>query len=861
MTDEVGRQKKVYSDALGRQWKAEALNWDLSVYSTSVSVFNARDQVTRVKQYAGVAPGGASSTDEAASCPSGTCQETILAYDGYGRLSSKHVPEQNAGAATVYAYNNDDTIQSVTDARGSYATYSYNSRHLVTGIVYTPSSGVTPTATVGYGYDAAGNRTSMTDGFGSKTYSYNQLSQMMSETRTFADPSPPYLNASFTLSYDYNLGGQLKKITDPTNTTINYGFDLSGRLNAVTGSDSLYAGVSDYASNFQYRASGATKHLDYGNSLKLDLSYNNRLQASEYDLKTSAGSFVMGQQYQYYGDGRISASTDLTNSNLNRGYGYDQAGRLASGNTANGSLYGPYSQTYNYDAWDNMNSRSWRTFYYNQYCHCMVPTTNYSSSTYTNNRNTTTGWNYDADGRLIGSSDNGVNSVTTFDGAGELIASTRPGRTTSQGLDGDGHRVKWVENNVTTYHLRSSALGGYTIVELDQYGNKLRGYVYDGGEEIAKQESGQVLWGQRDVSGASMRLTNSTGAVTSRIETDPLETQVSDSSAYNYNGGGSGYGLNPNGFYGDPTMPNMGCRQDGFEADCNKVMRDLSEGIAVQCPNNNCSPISANGQWYSYRYTDNGAGWMSNNQFFGVPRTRPSLSGPNRSRPFADIEFPLHSPRYLPFNIAPKKTLCDYLESKLWDLFKSHDNEVGREFPGDKRGKSLTDCYVYAQNVLTSAYDKIGRKDIADRIRAGFKDARGNPEFAAGLAGYLVSLGWRTHYWNPDVRNPSDGQSEHPASYQQATRTGNYAGIHVDDFIINYHKTNPASANDMTAFNEFSKVRFAFGLARGGTHNFLYSYGMTFEVHWDKEGENLYERKSFYNFNWLSGLMLTPPCK
>src|SRR5207302_4597599 len=92
-------------------------------------------------------------------------------------------------------------------------------------------------------------------------------------------------------------------------------------------------------------------------------------------LKTGGGSFVMGQQYSYYGDGRLSASTDLTNSNLNRGYGYDQAGRLSGGTTANGSLTGPYSQTYGYDAWDNMNNRSWRTFYYNQYCHCMAPTT------------------------------------------------------------------------------------------------------------------------------------------------------------------------------------------------------------------------------------------------------------------------------------------------------------------------------------------------------------------------------------------------------------------------------------------------------------------------------------------------------
>ena len=70
----------------------------------------------------------------------------------------------------------------------------------------------------------------------------------MSETRTFNGVG------AFTLSYDYNLAGQLKKITDSTNMTINYGYDDAGRPNSVTGSITLYANISNYASNFEYRA-------------------------------------------------------------------------------------------------------------------------------------------------------------------------------------------------------------------------------------------------------------------------------------------------------------------------------------------------------------------------------------------------------------------------------------------------------------------------------------------------------------------------------------------------------------------------------------------------------------------------------
>src|SRR6185369_1354443 len=79
------RQQKIYSDVLGRTVKTEILNWQGgSVYSTIVNTYNARDQVTQVRQYAG--PEG-----------SGIYQDTSMTYDGYGRLQTKHVPEQNTG--------------------------------------------------------------------------------------------------------------------------------------------------------------------------------------------------------------------------------------------------------------------------------------------------------------------------------------------------------------------------------------------------------------------------------------------------------------------------------------------------------------------------------------------------------------------------------------------------------------------------------------------------------------------------------------------------------------------------------------------------------------------------------------------
>jgi len=92
---------------------------------------------------------------------------------------------------------------------------------------------------------------------------------------------------AFTLSYDYNLAGELKKITDATNMTINYGYDSIGRVSSVTGADSLYAGVSNYASNLQYRAWGGLKSMTDGKGYVSSLSYNTKLQPSQFCRKNN----------------------------------------------------------------------------------------------------------------------------------------------------------------------------------------------------------------------------------------------------------------------------------------------------------------------------------------------------------------------------------------------------------------------------------------------------------------------------------------------------------------------------------------------------------------------------------------------
>lgn len=580
ITDETGRQQRVTHDVFGRPFKTEVLNYDGSTYSTTSNTYTVLDQVTLTRQFQG-------------SDSSSTYQDTLISYDGRGHIQTQRLPEQTS--PTGFSYNLDDTLNVVTDARGATTTYDYNARRLTKSLTY---GGGYSAPNVTFTYDAAGNRSSMAEsGFGSVNYNYDQISRLTSESRYFND-----LSQSFTLTYAYNVGNELTSIAEPSQfgSSVNYNYDQAGQLTSVTGSG---GGASTYASGFAYRAWGGVTHMDYGNTLSVDLSFDNRLRPTQYDLKTSSAFRVMGQQYQYDNANRLTGSTDLVTSNLNRGYGYDQTGRLSSGTTANGTMTGPYSQTYSLDVWGNMTNRSWRTFSYNPYCHCTAPQTNYSSSNYSGNRNTDSTWHYDSDGRLLTMTNSPatypnpptVNINQSYDAAGRMISSSEPNRNISMGYDGDGARVKWTENGSTTYYIRSS-VGDQVITELDQYGGKRRGYIYAAGQLVAKQENGQVYWDHRDPSNRSMRLANASGTVTSQIETDPLGTAVDTTATFNYNGS-QGYNSNPLGFYGDPVSPNLGCTGNGTASDCSQQMHDLYGRDQNRCGDGRCDGLPTSVGW------------------------------------------------------------------------------------------------------------------------------------------------------------------------------------------------------------------------------------------------------------------------
>jgi RHS repeat-associated protein len=398
----------------------------------------------------------------------------------------------------------DDTVETVTDARNAVMTFSYNPRKLVTGVTFTVPSGVAATPNVTFGYDSAGNRTSMSTTESSVTYGYDTASRMTSEMRTFNGVS-----GNFTLSYQYNQSGLLTEITNPWNVKVGYAYNHAGEMTGVTGQN--YAGVTSYASGMVYRAFGGLKQMNYANGRSLSLNYNSRMLLTQWSVPG-----VLPMQYLYEGGNgvRVEFARNQADETLDRYFAYDHVGRLTvsrSGNEARLAigepvplLYnGPYSHGYQYDKWGNITFREgWGG---------ANPA---FTATYTNNKRD--GITYDAAGNLTNDGQG-----YTYDASGQQATASYSGYSLQQMYDGDRLRVKRVENGTSTYYLRSTVLGGQIVAELNASGSMTRGFVYEGGQLLAVQQNNQVSWMHEDPVAKSKRVTNSSGNVVSTVELDP----------------------------------------------------------------------------------------------------------------------------------------------------------------------------------------------------------------------------------------------------------------------------------------------------------------------------------------------------
>ncbi len=591
------RLQKIYSDSLGRTVKNEV--WDFEgtgpggtgrrLDSTTVTTYNTRDQVKMVRQFAGAAP----SPDDL-SCPNGTCQKTEYTYDGFGRLKTKHLPEQSANAVTSWTYNGDDSINTIVDGRGAIASFSYlgTNRGLVKSVTHSHSG--SSTISLNYEYDAAANRIAMVQSIAgaphdSISYVYDQLSRLTAETKHInALESNPSTQGDYTIGYQYTLSGKLKSVTDPFNATTNINYDATGRTLNVS---SNYGGTNHtHISNVGYRAWGGVRSMRLG-SLNETRTYNRRLQPVQYRYAQYR------YDYTYYDDGKLKELIDLDDQvgspsqvqfhYMSRLYHYDYAGRVSGVvGRPNTGVPPPFGGAYSFDEFGNMKSRGGN--------YALNPTTS-DAANYLNNRRNSNGWNYDQDGRLQASGDSTTasNQTWTYDARGnsstisETISGTTPTTTTNTlKYDGNGEllfeSVSTPIETKTDYLIHSTVLGT-VLTKLDGSGNKDTTYVPANGLAMVTQtkdfNGNPVIGGAiRDASGLQ-----EDGKAVDPFGARVMNVQPPDSSQQNANlrvfgPPYAGYGLSR---FTDANNLSTGCMLDKVRTACASVLNALNRGLAT----------------------------------------------------------------------------------------------------------------------------------------------------------------------------------------------------------------------------------------------------------------------------------------
>jgi RHS repeat-associated protein len=419
----------------------------------------------------------------------GLNQTTQYTYDSLNRLTSIADPLHRQ---TLYGYDLASNLTALVDPQQRTTTLSYDNANRLTGVSY--SDGSTPNVT--FGYDADNQRVSMTDGTGSSSYSYDSLGRLIQSTN----------GANQSVSYGYDLAGNLTSLLYPGRLEVSRAYDSNGRLTDVT--DWL-----QHTTRFSYDADSNMTSQTYPNGVTANLRYDAADELTKItDAGLASGPWIFGSGRDQ--EGQVTTATDRL-PGMRHSYSYDDLNRLLSDTKANRTqtswTYDNASQltgisdtaqgtssTLGYDAAGELTS--------------LTALTNGSQT-----QNLTL--SYNAEGDRTGSTDSvsGVSTTYGYNQANQLISYAKGSTTASYSYDGDGLRASKTVNGSSEGYVWDLAEGMPAMIE----DGGTRYITGPGGLPIEQVDgSGATAYYLQDQLGSTRGLTDSTGQVVERATYD-----------------------------------------------------------------------------------------------------------------------------------------------------------------------------------------------------------------------------------------------------------------------------------------------------------------------------------------------------
>jgi RHS repeat-associated protein len=380
ITDQAGKQRRQQVDALGRIVRVDEpdASGNLGAQPTYYD-YDTQGNLIHITQ-------GPDPSD-----PNHTLQHRYFKYDALSRLTYEFQVEPKAAPffasdsltgnsqwtrKLVYdetgpnGGNNMGLLTSMYDARQVRTRYRfYDNLGRVTEVSFSDG---TPTLTNYYDQNRAGyqfNKGHLTEVHTDAAISQGQIAAIPATSQIYdydlmgrITHQQQLVGAqTYTLSYDYYIGGQLKSETYPSGRVVNYSYDDAARLSGTA------SGSKNYASNFLYGSRGVLTSMTYGNGAVESYDYNSRLQLTNLSLTKDSNTI---QRYEYrFGQVNADGTVDETKNNgqvariegfssggkqWQQRFAYDSLGRLSQASEYRGDNgQQSYLINYDYDAFGN----------------------------------------------------------------------------------------------------------------------------------------------------------------------------------------------------------------------------------------------------------------------------------------------------------------------------------------------------------------------------------------------------------------------------------------------------------------------------------------------------------------------------
>jgi large repetitive protein len=417
---------------------------------------------------------------------------TTYEFDAFNRLTATILP---MGQRSQTAYDRYGLQSSTTDYNGDTIQYAYDGY----GRLAQKSFSDLQLDTVSYTYDGVTSQlTAVTDGRGLTRYAYDLYDRMAEVT----NPD------GASVSYGYDVLGNRTSLTTPTGTTY-YTYNALNWLDTVEKEGQILA-------DYDYDAVGNLVKKTLANRTVETSQYDTRNRLIQLQTQNAAGTVLSGYQYLLDGVGNRTQVVESSGRTVN--YVYDALNRLTQEAIADPAL-GNRTIDYTFDLVGNRLSRNdsvvgLTTYLYDANDRLTQTTagTTVTQFTYDHNgsliqrsdgtQTTAYRWANDGENRLMG--------VTSINGAQTKVLEFL--------YDAQGTRVATIEDGERTNYLTGWALP-QVLLEYDEDGNILKDYDHGLGL-IRSQTAGTEAFYHTDGLGSTRPLTNANGAVTDRYNYD-----------------------------------------------------------------------------------------------------------------------------------------------------------------------------------------------------------------------------------------------------------------------------------------------------------------------------------------------------